>query len=163
MPYSAHCVWTTDVDSREMGKGFVDEGDMFMLPNGDEIEVGFMENPDTGREEIYKEYWAEAPGADGSGGGGKSPCVVAEAGMGEGSGRKGRMVRIGDFCQGVVDGGEGEGVVAMRSLKKDGKWVNDGRSKEGPFPCTWVCEDGRKVGDVTECDGMEWEITELVT
>ncbi|KAJ9607783.1 hypothetical protein H2200_007862 [Cladophialophora chaetospira] len=107
MPYSSHCVWKHEIDSK--GPGIDDEGDMFLLANGDCMEVGMMQNTQTGKVQMYKEYWT-SPGDSG-----KIhlvPCVVAkttespndheaqESSLQNGSG--GVIIRIGNFCQGIM-------------------------------------------------------------
>src|SRR5271170_5285351 len=57
MPYMAHGRWDHSIDNK--GSGISDEGDMFLLPNGDCMEVGQMANPQ-GKIELYKEYWTGA-------------------------------------------------------------------------------------------------------
>ncbi|EXJ58063.1 hypothetical protein A1O7_05486 [Cladophialophora yegresii CBS 114405] len=111
MPYSAHCVWKHEIDSK--GPGICDEGDMFLLPNGDCMEVGMMQNPQSGNLEMYKEYWISPDGA-----GGRElelfPCTVAKiirmpnAKDHEGAapslqnGNGGTIIRIGNYCQGIA-------------------------------------------------------------
>jgi hypothetical protein len=107
MPYSAHCVWSHEIDSK--GPGISDEGDMFLLPNGDCMEVGMMHNPKSGNVDMYKEYWTSPrPSAELH----LTPCIVAktkELPHGhEGQeasiqiGRGGVIIRIGDYCQGIM-------------------------------------------------------------
>ncbi len=79
---------------------------MFLLVNGDCMEVGSMQNPKTGKVQMYKEYWTGPKDT------GKTPCVVAkvtklpnnheaqETPLPTGSG--GVIIRIGNFCQGVM-------------------------------------------------------------
>ncbi|KIX02397.1 uncharacterized protein Z518_08338 [Rhinocladiella mackenziei CBS 650.93] len=105
MPYSAHCVWKHDIDSK--GPGTTDEGDMFLLPNGDCMEIGMMENHKTRKVEMYKEYWSSPASELGSGGLRKTPCVVAKTRELVDQGRapqtgSGVIIRVGDYCQGIV-------------------------------------------------------------
>jgi hypothetical protein len=110
LPYSAHGAWGRDIDSK--GGDVVDEGDIFMLPNGDCIEVGMMENPATHKVEMYKEYWSVPSPASPSRTEtelSRFPCIVARelssdqrAGVGAVPKGSGAVIRIGDFCQGVM-------------------------------------------------------------
>ena len=107
MPYSAHCVWKHEIDSK--GPGISDEGDMFVLPNGDCMEVGMMQNPKTGKVEMYKEYWTSPATTTKPH---LTPCIVAKtndrandddertASIQIGSG--GTIIRIGNYCQGIM-------------------------------------------------------------
>lgn len=107
MPYSAHCVWKHEIDSK--GPGIGDEGDMFILPNGDCIEVGMMANPSTQRVELYKEYWTTPePAEPGSRGEQlpRTPCVVAKTlELEPARNGSGVVIRVGDYCQGIVQRG----------------------------------------------------------
>jgi len=112
MPYSAHCIWKHNVDSHGPGGG--DEGDMFLLPNGDSMEVGMMENPASSKVEMYKEYWTGPPVSKSSNDIGKvrlAPCIVAKrVEPGDHEAHKpdvpnesgGTIIRIGNYCQGVM-------------------------------------------------------------
>lgn len=197
MPYSAHAVFHHDVDSK--GPGISDEGDMFLLPNGDCIEVGMMQNPSTGKEQLYKEYWT-GPSAefriDDDGRVKRSPCVVAKtvarssAEVGVVPNGRGAVVRIGDYCQGILQRHEVNGqllTLVERWLNtpdvsnpavpqtestvnevSGAHWIKDWRGNtvgdvqhEPAIPSMWVCGDGLKVGDETVVDGVTWRIVEL--
>jgi hypothetical protein len=121
MPYSAHCVWKHDIDTK--GPGITDEGDMFVLANGDSMEVGLMQNPNNGKVEMYKEYWT-SPAAESTSP--LMPCVVARIketpaepqtpADATQTGSGGLIIRIGGYCQGI-----------MRQLPAEG----DGQSGQG--------------------------------
>jgi hypothetical protein len=95
-PHAKHCVWMHEIDSK--GRGIEDEGDMFDLPNGDAMEVGFANG------QLYKEYWTDSEDV-------LFPCVVAEIVAHEASEKvssaeergRGRLVRVGNLCQGIVE------------------------------------------------------------
>ena len=82
---------------------------MFVLANGDCIEVGMMQNPKTGKVEMYKEYWT-SPNVTGKLQLG--PCVVAKAMPPQNNyeteqtpsqnGSGGLIIRIGNYCQGIM-------------------------------------------------------------
>lgn len=151
MPLSAHCTWKHDIDSR--GPGIQDEGDMFLLQNGDSMEVGIMQNPETGKEEMYKEYWTGMPceraipneERQEQKHGHESivhrddkeishhswvSCAVAEA-SNDSHDYKGLIIRVGRYCQGVYQTYKGEsGLVAERLIWNPGNsvWERDQRS-----------------------------------
>lgn len=157
MPYSAHTVWKHEIDSN--GPETSDEGDMILLPNGNCIEVGIMQNPGTGKPELYKEYWATPPVEPGESGGGlrKTPCVVARTVAvpakekeKEKQTTRGIIIRVGDYCQALARHGEHEGEQRLLverwvitrpaernpALDDNGgggavEWIKDGRSNTG--------------------------------
>ncbi|KAK5467295.1 hypothetical protein LTS15_000267 [Exophiala xenobiotica] len=175
MPYTAHAAWTHDIDTRD--EAISDEGDLFVLGNGDCVETGLMKNPGTQRMEMYKEYWA-GPGVVEM-----TPCVVARTSEDEGA-----VVRVGDYCQGIMarhregKGGEKQANVLVerwQRIRIDGgrsedeeekrEWQKDGRSNtsdEGgdsvKVPCMWACREDRRIGDEIVVDGVQWKIVELV-
>ncbi|KAL2429864.1 hypothetical protein ABEF95_012442 [Exophiala dermatitidis] len=143
MPYTAHAVFRHEIDSK--GPGISDEGDMFLLPNGDCVEVGMMHNPRTHRVEMYKEYWTAPPAAQDQGQGQvpRTPCVVAktldlpgrgaaaeQSGHGKGgaideiknesgpSVGAGVVIRVGDYCQGIVQLEGGQQTVLVERWQK---------------------------------------------
>ncbi|OAP59928.1 hypothetical protein AYL99_04930 [Fonsecaea erecta] len=180
MPYSAHCVWKHDIDSK--GHGITDEGDLFLLPNADCIEVGMMQNPNTGKVEMYKEYWTGPPTDVASSGAAlniSTPCVVAKT---QASTETGVVIRIGNYCQAIMHQRTGEqgrteagghSVLVerwTRSLVEPSDaagWIQDWRSNtpcdNGVFmPCMWTCDGARKLGDEIVVQGITWKIVELV-
>ena len=177
--YMAHTLWEHDVDSK--GSGVADEADMFVMQNGDTMEVGVAKDEKTGNEKMYKEYWTQ-PKDEVDGQVEKTPCVVAELVRSTGSLKKGRIVRIGKYCQGVVECGSavGASVIAARWTKGpegDGEgermnWFMDERSgltsvSDGLetffaelIPCMWVCASKRKLGDELTVPPATWKIVE---
>ena len=186
MPYSAHSVWNHDIDSK--GDGISDEGDMYLLPNGDSMEVGMMQNPATGTVQLYKEYWTEPPVLADGGGLRKLPCVVAQTieTLAEGSpNSKGRAMRIGDHFQGILKR-PGQGILVERwtrlpsdstqgqfteGAKGDAvevQWTKDRRSnttderqEHAVLPFKWLCDEDRQQGDEITVQGVKWAVTEL--
>ncbi|EXJ81028.1 hypothetical protein A1O3_07316 [Capronia epimyces CBS 606.96] len=192
MPYSAHAVWAHEIDSK--GSGISDEGDMFLLPNDDCIEVGMMQNPQTKQVELYKEYWSTPPAEPGSGDLRRSPCVVArtlELGVHRAARNgSGVVIRVGDYCQGIVQqcehDGSPRGVLVERwqklpvqrnpalseSQSRDAgdshqptEWLMDWRSNtpegEASIPSLWTCMDDRKLGDQIVIHGVTWSVVEV--
>ncbi|KAI1618619.1 hypothetical protein EDD37DRAFT_274523 [Exophiala viscosa] len=187
MPYLAHAVWKHEIDSK--GPGISDEGDMFLLPNGNCIEVGMMMNPDTRKVMMYKEYWttpSTEPGSGGiwlrgSGGLRRTPCVVART-QGADESKSGVIIRVGDFCQSIARHEE-KGVLVERWQRLpisweppredidggDGvtEWSKDWRSNtakddhtEDLMPCMWICRGNRRLGDEIVVHGIKWKVVE---
>lgn len=176
MPYTAHCKFLHDIDSR--GPGISDEGDMFLLMNGDCLEMGIMKNPATGKEELYKEYWHSAeklPNPNGQDD--ENICLVACATSP--ASVKGIVIRLGGRVQGIISSGDESGQQTVeverwtrdrnstRALPVDqyiseappGPWSRDVRSS-GFLPGGWLCLPGCQVGDSLEYNGILWQVTE---
>ncbi|KAL2417571.1 hypothetical protein ABEF95_012256 [Exophiala dermatitidis] len=162
MPYTAHAVFRHEIDSK--GPGISDEGDMFLLPNGDCVEVGMMHNPRTNRVEMYKEYWtAPSPAAaaqdQGQGQLPRTPCVVAktldlrgrgaaaehvENGKGGEIGEiktesgapvgAGVVIRVGDYCQGIVQRGQQTVLVERWQKTQVQGQISNSRGSNGGVP-----------------------------
>lgn len=178
MPYIAHCKFIHDIDSR--GPGIQDEGDMFLLMNGDCAEMGVMLNPATGTMQLYKEYWTSAPNA---GTDHTDPhdklCVVAETSSGPG---KGFIIKHGGYLQGILLTGSemnantvvferwtrgkatGSQIVEdeLHNVTDEGPWSRDVRSTAS-LPCGWLCMPDKLIGETIEHEGIRWKITELYT
>ena len=181
VPCMGHCVWRHEMDSKGVDGGEADEGDLYLLGNGQVVEVGVSGSGESGRVEMYKEYWEGVEVGEG----GDGRCVVArteggEMGMGMGMGM---VIRVGKHCQGMfqrVSSGAGAeeeagtaGEVCVERWYRSGEsgvWAKDWRSSStmgkddaqevGVMPSKWVCEEGRKVGDVVEVQGRKWEVVE---
>ncbi|KAK3956623.1 hypothetical protein QBC32DRAFT_366757 [Pseudoneurospora amorphoporcata] len=127
--------WTHWVDSRvsyptgeeaAMAKGVrtwsdeaaADEGDMYRIPEDERLtlEKGRMVNPATGKEEEYEEVWGPDDGEKEEGLNVK--CVVWELDDEAGC-KKGRVVRVGRWTQGILRSGN-------ELLCERWKWVGAG-------------------------------------
>lgn len=175
MLFSAHSVWKHDIDSK--GAGITDEGDLFLLQNGDVMEVGMMPNPSTSKIEMYKEYWTEPDTEPGLSTLQKTPCVVATTE--DDSKNRGVVIRIGGYCQGIfqpAEAAEGD-VLVERWLRtaptehtfveaKSSNWLRDSRSNTNDgtpqLPCMWACDGERCQGDEIVIQGVRWRITEVL-
>lgn len=172
IPYLCHCRWEHEIDSRGDDK-LEDAGDVVLLPNNESVEFGSMLDPGTGKHRMYKEYWVGLEGQ-------KRPCVVVKR-----SDDNGIVVRVGDWCQGIVWRDKSaptakERVWVERWNKKDSRslesqnedvrlWIKDSRSNTGKdnagsskMPVEWLCLDERKEGDQTTVGGWEWRVSELL-
>lgn len=180
MPYTAHRVRKHEIDTRPTE--VTDEADIFLLPQGDHMEIGAMENPITKRVEPYKAYWTGAPAVNGETEAKKIPCVVAELAESTRGPRRGRIIRIGDYCQAIEEcpGPAGANVIVARYTREassedgddDEEWIEDERNRltsirnddEAIFaqlmPALWVCEDERKLGDRLQNGPDTWDIVE---
>lgn len=186
-PYMAHSVWKHEIDSK--GPDIHDEGDLMVLKNGDSIELGVMKDETSGELKVYKEYWSDPPLRYRETAVKKTPCVVAEIVKSDATMKRGRIVRVGDYCQGVAEVSyeDRTSVLAARYVKapKSGSvdastiddvhkgWVMDERSRltsvsdgREPFfaellPCAWACDSKRRIGDETTVPPTTWRILEM--
>jgi len=143
---TAHAKWEHLIDSKEIDG--VDEGDMFMLQNGDCMEVG------VGKNGLYKELW-NSPYPN------LAPSVVARtAGQWDGI-----VIRIGDHCQGILQD-KASGKIYVERWVRGKTWLKDeksnttGEQEDVVLPCMWAATAERVVGDTTEAHGKKWEIIE---
>ncbi|TFK52876.1 hypothetical protein OE88DRAFT_1733865 [Heliocybe sulcata] len=111
-----HSKWEHVVDSN--GSDEIDEGIFTLLPNGDEVEGGTTYNPDTGREEEYKEVWRQIPVEKGA------PAYFLESvDTAKTAGTKIFVGRIGLYFQAMGQTGSGgRGYSAKRWQLESGKW-----------------------------------------
>lgn len=179
MPYTAHCRFDHEIDSRgqeSIASG--DEGDMFMLTNGDCLEMGMMVNPISRQKELYKEYWHTAEKLPtGTGDDDSNVCIVAS--VSSPAEVSGVVIRVGGRVQGITSRRHQDGTqtVEVERWVRDttrpvqqasehstgapaGPWSRDTRSS-GSLPCGWLCMPGRQVGDNGEHNGIRWQITEV--
>lgn len=138
-----------------------DEGDMYPVdgePNK-VLEKGRMVNAATGVETDYQEVWlSEEISSQVSP---VSCCVVLQL-DGEGGRRRGRIVRLGQYCQGFVRAGE-EIVVERWKWEREGGWERKVKIGEGvEIPTDFVTGFGHEaeVGDEVKVGGDNWCVVE---
>ncbi|KAI1394636.1 hypothetical protein F4819DRAFT_254659 [Hypoxylon fuscum] len=162
-PYDCmvHAKWEHPIDSS--GSFETDGADLLLLADGARMEVGSMVIQ--GKMQMFKEYWVTP-----TGGSTEFPCSIVElkgSGAVSGEGAQGMAIRIGDYCQGILQHGD-EFWFERWELQKDGhKWTKDARSNTptsemGILPCWWMTERARMVGETIMMDGRKWHVTEAV-
>ena len=148
--------WAHPIDSM----GFVDstdKADVFDLPNGDQVEFGLLDHPDTGIPTLFKEYWTLPESAET-----RSPCVRAVFADAAGQGMDGVIIRVGDWAQAIRQTGK-TAVQVGRWRRSEGAWVRDDKSSEGVddvFPVEWIVGD-RREGEQLDFGGRAWKIEEI--
>lgn len=157
-PGRTHSVWRHWVDSRvREAETVVDEGDMRGISGGRTLETGKMVNPATGVETEYEEVWrGEEPVGD--------AVVVLRT---EEEGRRGVVVRVGQYAQGILR--EGDEVVVQRREWTDGAgWGVTARLGDGGLDFAMgvaTGEDGAReeveLGGKVAGGGFVWEVVEL--
>ncbi|RMZ83339.1 hypothetical protein DV737_g1674, partial [Chaetothyriales sp. CBS 132003] len=168
MVHVAHGQWKHDIDSK--GPAITDEGDMFVLENGDVAEVGFMTNPHTGHEDMYKEYWTSRSPIDAQPAS-LRPCLVAEVvptGSAADDTTRGLAIYLGNHFQALLssasDTPHRPAVLAVERWTcqgPDSHWARDSRSGNAnvvspsqqhdwtleQMLCPWLTQQGRQKGD----------------
>ncbi|KAI6089716.1 hypothetical protein F4821DRAFT_230764 [Hypoxylon rubiginosum] len=160
-PYdcTVHATWEHPIDSS--GSFDTDGADLLLLANGARMEVGSMVI--RGKMQMFKEYWVTP-----TSGATERPCLVAELLEGGADGAKGMAIRIGDYCQGILQHGDEFWFERWEVQEgKDHKWIKDERSNTpasemGILPCWWMTEKARTLGETLLTDGRKWCVTEVV-
>ncbi|WPG99843.1 Hypothetical protein R9X50_00266300 [Acrodontium crateriforme] len=176
-----HSQWKHWIDSKTMdGESVADEGDMFPDEGGElALEKGRMVNPATGLMADYEELWKElAPQlvqlTEGEIENGpltsnaltndrQHACVVLLLEDDE-SQTRGMVIRVGNFCQGILRTGP-HITVERWEWKKDAGWRRNMRAGDFWLPCGVVMADansGRLVegGEVTDKENV-WKCIEF--
>ncbi|KAK3708685.1 hypothetical protein LTR37_011407 [Vermiconidia calcicola] len=157
-----HSTWKHWVSSRVAdADGVVDEGDMFPQADGTTLEKGKMVNPATGRETEYEEVWEDPkPTTTTEGDGEKVMCAVLQL-HDDAHQARGMVVRVGQFCQGVLRIGESMSLERWQ-WKSHGGWKRQVRIGDQWLPCG-VLLDGQRVrmGGEVKHGEFSWRVVEL--
>jgi hypothetical protein len=148
----------------------MDEGDMYPQTDGSTLEKGRMPNPATGIDTDYEELWVSEDikpvPAFASGGNvtDVSVCVVLQMQRDE-EGRRGMVVRLGQYCQAFVRTGEGEADITIERLKWDaavGGWVKLVRIGDAEVPTDFATHLAHEAvkDDVVSVGDDVWTVVE---
>jgi hypothetical protein len=168
-----HAAWDHWVDSAyPVGAPNIpiDEGDMYPLPDGREVEVGLMESPFTGDICTYEEMWKEVA-VKVCGDEGMKWCVVMRV---DDVARqtRGVVIRLGQYCQGILKVREHTTVERWEYMADDeaeehlgmGEWTRTVRLGDLFLPClvavkSWDLWQGTRAtyGDMT------WTVEEVIS
>ena len=157
----SHGVWIHDIDSRtENPNDEQDEGEMFPQPEHPDVivERGKMRHPESGKIREYEEAWKdpEVLAVDGR----RVSVVLETAGALE---VKGMIVRVGQFCQGILRVGS-EIVVERWAWTEDDGWRLSVRIGDGAhLPCDITWDEGLAAGDECDRNGISWVAKEVYT
>ncbi|GAB7351392.1 hypothetical protein MBLNU459_g2069t1 [Dothideomycetes sp. NU459] len=180
-PPVPHSTWTHEIDSNTDAPA-ADEGDMFAQPDGvHTLERGEMIDPTTGRLTRYEEKWADARvevtevdaaggggGGGGGGEGGKRWSVVLGLDD-EAAGAKGVVVRVGQWCQGII---KVRGEVSVERWRWAVEETSDG-SRKGDWkrvaklgrlflPCSFAFRPEMIAeGNTAQYGDYKWEVKEV--
>lgn len=153
---TTHVQWEHPIDS---ARGFgTDSADMYLLANGDVMEIGTMLVD--GKLRMFKEYWLEAKLSS------DDPSFVVIETETSSTG-KGLVIKVDNYCQGILQT-ESEFWVERWQLQDDGQWVKDPQSNtastsghEGlKLPCQWAIAGTKKLGNSTTVNDREWRVVE---
>jgi len=151
-------VWNHWVDSRTTGP-MRDEAEVEPRADGSEREWGRMLNPDTGLEAEYEEVWRSEELVAAAGG-----CVVLQTEEDGARGERGVVMRLGQYCQGILRVGEEITVERWVWSEGGGAWERVARFGEDQLPAQAHVlvdrEDGWEVGGEVECSGRVWKVVE---
>jgi hypothetical protein len=148
-------VWAHPLDSMGTLDG-VDRADIFTLANGDQVEFGTLEHPDTGKMTLFKEYWTKPENAE-------FADDYARAVFEEDGQVKGMMIRVGRWMQGIRQISTTK--VQVGRWHMNGTWQADKLSPdeaEQVFPMKWLSQR-RIAGDEETFGGLKWVVVEALS
>ncbi|KAH9890124.1 hypothetical protein C8Q73DRAFT_706780 [Cubamyces lactineus] len=162
-----HGKWIHEISSRtDCPESEADEGDMFPHPTLPDVELerGRMRHPDTGEIREYEEAWKAVSVIPGGGGGPPRPLKEGERVSvwlemrNDEAHRRGSVVRVGQYCQGIVR--DGPTVSVQRWMWTDGAWTKVAQVGDFDIPCaaTWATFN---EGETREHNGDIWEVKEV--
>lgn len=146
---------------------------MYPLPDGQEIEVGKLASPHTGEMCTYEEMWKEVPvlvcGVEGEGE--RKWCTVLRI---DDVGRqtRGVVIRLGQFCQGMIKVGDQTTVERWEYVLKKGvdekycmgDWKRVLRIGDLFLPCAVAIKSSEvQQGNVVTYGNMTWTVEEVVS
>ena len=171
----AHTVWTHWIDSKS-NTPVSDEGDMYPQPDGDVLERGNMQKPGTGQNCDYEEVWhdLEIRVLEGEN---HRICTVLKADS-PSAHVKGMLMRVGDWCQGILKTSEGLTIERWQwldveerceeqssdqgsTLTWEKRWARLARFGSGSLPYPSVLGPRKLANESTvQLDGIEWRVVE---
>ena len=160
-----HSVWEHWIDSKTDTPS-LDEGDMYTLPDGDVLEQGSQLDPVTGAEVTYEELWGDDQ-VQVVGEEEKRVSMVLKLDDRERNTR-GLVVRVGQYCQGIVQEGNKLTVERWEWMNADdstpgGRWNCQVRIGHGSLPCDQATHISSVDKDVTtgiQSGALEWRVME---
>ena len=160
-----HSIWNHWIDSRT-DEPSIDEGDLWPQPNGDVLERGIQLHPVTGVKCEYEELWGDLPIKVVEEEEEKRMSLVLKVND-ENRNARGLVVRVGQFCQGILKMGNKltverwEWVDLAAESEPQGCWRCKVRIGDGSLPC----DQTRKIGGlcngaIVQSGGLEWRVIE---
>ncbi|KAH8694189.1 hypothetical protein BGW36DRAFT_384528 [Talaromyces proteolyticus] len=152
----ARARWTRIIDSQlKYLPDEADEADLTVQPDRSILEAGVFPNPTTGEEEPFEEIWQLVPPLPSI-----DNCIVLKTDHQDPQIR-GLVVRVGQWCQGILYLSKDDKVVERWHLEVTGNLVRDVRFGESTvsLPCTNSFTH-LEVGGSIELDGINWVVVE---
>ncbi|KAH0070428.1 hypothetical protein KCU96_g16941, partial [Aureobasidium melanogenum] len=156
-----HSTFSHWIDSRTDTPG-PDQGDMYPQPNNTTLELGAMYNPLTKSEQAYEELWVDysASAVDGA-----RWSVIIDLDDPEHN-AKGRVVRVGEHCQGILKVGEHVTVERWRfevsGKESKGDWKRHARLGDLFLPISLALTPEQLVeGNILTYGDYTWVVKEV--
>lgn len=162
--------WIHWVDSRHTKDGtselFRDIGHLHAPDdNGDTLETGRMENPETGIETAYEELWGDVTMKSTNETSNKVALVLQTATTdGGASSGRGMVIRVGQFVQGILIRNGALTLERWQHHEKHWRLKCRVGSPNQPLPCRHLTiEAPFAEGNVFEYEGVKWKVLEKQT
>lgn len=143
--------------------GVKDEGDMYPQPDGRTLEKGSMVNPSTGKLTDYQEMWRDLdPVATIHEDRDEVKACVVLMLEDNAHKAKGMVVRVGQFCQGVLRIGHRFSLERWDWKGKEEGWKRAVRIGDFWLPCGVATEEGTlKMDGEVKYGEFVWKVVEL--
>ena len=153
-----HSVWEHWIDSNSDDPR-PDEGDMWPQCNGDVLERGTQIDPITGLQTEYEELWGDLK-AEKVGEEKEHVSIVLRIENHEPRTR-GLVVRVGDWCQGIMKSKGTLNIERWRWVKAKNNWERVVKIGSGDLPCAIACNSHMVGEKSTIVSGdLEWNVVE---
>jgi hypothetical protein len=178
LPGCVHAEWSHEIDSRADSPD-KDEGDLVPQCDGSVLEVGRMINPATGEMTGYEEVWedleVEITGEDNR----RISIVIAITD--DVRGIKGKIIRVGQWCQGISKVGtvthverwhwvakRPDTITSKGEHQNDGGWERVAKIGGAYIPCSLAFTSGTQLngvpaaeeGDELKVGDTTWRVIE---
>ena len=154
-----HSVWEHWIDSKSDNPR-PDEGDMWPQPNGDVLERGTQIHPITRLQTDYEELWGDLD-VEKVGEEQERVSIVLKV-ENHGSNTRGMVVRVGDWCQGIMKSGGALNIERWHWIKNKYTWERVVKIGSSELPCAIACNNEMvsKKGTVVS-NGLQWNVIEV--
>lgn len=160
----SHSIWEHWIDSKT-DEPPIDEGDLWLQPNGDVLECGTQLHPVTGVKYSYEELWGDIEiktVKDEE----KRVSLVLKVDDRDRNAR-GLVVRVGQYCQGILQVRNQftlerwEWMDLAAGAKPQGQWRRKFRIGESSLPCDQATNiESFCNGSTIQSGGLDWRVME---
>ncbi len=156
-----HSVWEHWIDSKSDNPQ-PDEGDMWPQNNSDVLERGTQVHPLTGVRTEYEELWGDLQ-VEKVGKEEERVSIVLRVENHE-SNIRGMVVRVGDWCQGIMKSRGALNIERWRWIKTKDNWERLVKIGSSDLPCAIACDNQmvreKGIRGIIMFDDLEWNIVE---